>query len=69
MGVPLAGFFVAWAFPIYLNTFCARELDGFRTTKIGYHDERRGSVIGDVNDEAEIEAIEERAASRSVEKV
>ena len=69
MGVPLAGFFVAWAFPIYLNTFCARELDGFRTTKIGYRDERRGSVIGDVNDEAEIEAIEQRAASRSVEKV
>lgn len=50
MGVPLAGFFVAFIFPIYLNTICRRELDGFRDTKIGYHDERRGTVIGDVND-------------------
>ena len=64
MGVPLAGFFVAFAFPIYLNTLCARELDGFRETKIGYVDERRGTVIGDINDVAEIEAMEKRANSR-----
>src|ERR1700712_1610601 len=55
MCVPLIGFFVAFAFPIYLNTFCRRELDGFRDTKIGYQDqdgvfvvaasgERRGRV-------------------------
>jgi MFS transporter, FHS family, L-fucose permease len=69
MGVPLAGFFVAFAFPIYLNTLCAKELDGFRDTKIGYHDERRGTVIGDINDEAEIEAMERRAASRDIGKV
>jgi MFS transporter, FHS family, L-fucose permease len=69
MGVPLAGFFVAFAFPIYLNTLCARELDGFRDTKIGYHDERRGTVIGDINDEAEIEAMEKRAMDRQVGKV
>ena len=50
MGVPLAGFFVSFAFPIYLNVFCRKELDGFRTTQIGYKDERRGTVIGDVND-------------------
>lgn len=50
MGVPLAGFFVSFIFPIYLNTFCRQELDGFRDTQIGYHDERRGTVIGDVND-------------------
>ncbi|KAA8568308.1 hypothetical protein MFRU_029g00330 [Monilinia fructicola] len=36
MTVPLIGFFVAFAFPIYLNTVCAKELDGFRETKIGY---------------------------------
>ena len=69
MGVPLAGFAVAFAFPVYLNTLCAKELDGFRDTKIGYHDERRGTVIGDINDEAEIEAMEKRAASRDIGKV
>ena len=46
MCVPLAGFFVAFAFPIYLNTVCARELDGFRETKIGYRD--ADGTIGDV---------------------
>lgn len=56
MIVPLVGFFVAFAFPIYLNTVCAKELDGFRETKIGYkdadgtigdiaHEERRASVV------------------------
>ena len=54
MVVPLIGFFVAFAFPIYLNTLCARELDGFRETKIGYHDE--DGVIGDA-------VYEERKAS------
>lgn len=39
MCVPLVGFFVAFAFPIYLNTLYAKELDGFRETKIGYHDQ------------------------------
>ncbi len=69
MGVPLAGFAVAFAFPVYLNTLCAKELDGFRDTKIGYHDERRGTVIGDINDEAEIDAMEKRALSRDMGKV
>jgi hypothetical protein len=54
MAVPLAGFFVSWSFPIYLNTYCRQELDGFRTTKIGYVDERRGTVIGDISDEANL---------------
>ena len=45
MVVPLIGFFVAFAFPIYLNTLCAKELDGFRETKIGYTDE--DGTIGD----------------------
>ena len=56
MCVPLVGFFVAFAFPVYLNTVCAGELDGFRETKIGYsdadgtigdvvHEQRRASVV------------------------
>jgi FHS family L-fucose permease-like MFS transporter len=45
MSVPLAGFFVAFAYPIYLNTLYRKELDGFRETKIGYADEH--GVIGD----------------------
>jgi FHS family L-fucose permease-like MFS transporter len=43
--VPLCGFFVAFAFPIYLNTLCRRELDGFRETKIGYVDS--DGIVGD----------------------
>ncbi|KAM3068829.1 hypothetical protein ACMFMG_010992 [Clarireedia jacksonii] len=38
MLVPLCGFLVAFVFPIYLNTVCAQELDGFRETTIGYQD-------------------------------
>ena len=49
MCVPLVGFFVAFAFPIYLNTLCAKELDGFRDTKIGYVDE--DGTVGDVRHE------------------
>lgn len=45
MVIPLVGFLVAFAFPIYLETFCARELDGSHETKIGYHDEH--GTIGD----------------------
>lgn len=47
MIVPLIGFSVAAAFPIYINLFCRKELDGFRETKVGYvaedvsSDERR----------------------------
>jgi len=63
MVVPLCGFLVSFAFPIYLNTVKARELDGFRETKIGYHDERRGTVIGDINDQLEIVAAEKRAST------
>ena len=45
MAVPLCGFFVAFAYPIYLNTLCRRELDGFRETKIGYQD--ADGTVGD----------------------
>ena len=63
MCVPLSGFIVSFLYPVYLNTIKARELDGFRETKIGYHDERRGTVIGDINDQLEIAAMEKRAMS------
>ena len=49
MAVPLCGFFVAFAYSIYLNTFCRKELDGFRQTKIGYVD--GDGVEGDPNHE------------------
>jgi FHS family L-fucose permease-like MFS transporter len=46
MVVPLAGFFIAFAFPIFLNVNpWKRELDGFSETRIGYVDEH--GVIGD----------------------
>ena len=35
MAVPLAGFLVSWSFPIYLNLFKAKELDGYRAAKVG----------------------------------
>jgi len=68
MCVPLVGFFVSFVFPIYLNTVCARELDGFRETKIGYVDERRGTIIGDINDIQTFEEMQKRS-SVNVEKV
>ena len=68
MCVPLAGFFVSFVFPIYLNTVCRKELDGFRDTKIGYVDERRGTVIGDINDIETFENMQKRS-SVNLEKV
>ncbi|KAF2192519.1 glucose/galactose transporter [Zopfia rhizophila CBS 207.26] len=35
MSVPMAGFLVAWSFPIYLNLFKAKELDGFTKSRVG----------------------------------
>jgi len=69
MGVPLAGFFVSFCFPIYLNTVCAKELDGFRASKIGYTDERRGTVIGDANDTEAMEQVKRNSIAVGVEKV
>lgn len=45
MAVPLTGFAVSFAYPVYLNTWYRKELDGFRETKIGYEDEH--GAIGD----------------------
>jgi len=35
MAVPLAGFLIAYSFPVYLNLFKAKELDAFNETSIG----------------------------------
>lgn len=35
MCVLLAGFLITWSFPIYLNLIKAKELDGFRESKVG----------------------------------
>lgn len=67
MIVPLCGFFVSFIFPIYLNTICAKELDSYRTSRIGYVDERRGTIIGDINDVETMERI--KRGSITVEKV
>lgn len=69
MGIPLAGFFVAFAYPIFLNTYYAKELDGFRATQIGYVDERRGTVIGDINDAEEFAAWEKKTSTVQAGKV
>lgn len=46
MAVPLVGFFIAFAYPVFLNINpWKRELDGFRETRIGYTDEH--GTIGD----------------------
>jgi len=69
MCVPLAGFFVSFVFPIYLNTLCRKELDGFRETKIGYIDERRGTIIGDIKDIETFTEFEKKRSVNVVEKV
>jgi len=67
MAVPLGGFAISCFFAVYCNTIAAKELDGFRETKIGYKDERRGTVIGDANDKEIMETA--KRMSVSVEKV
>ncbi|KAI9842957.1 MAG: hypothetical protein M1837_006694 [Sclerophora amabilis] len=53
MVVPLAGFVIAWAFPIYLNVFERQKLDGFLKTKIGVDDAE--SSIGGLSPSGEKE--------------
>ncbi|KAL9595595.1 MAG: hypothetical protein Q9219_006359 [cf. Caloplaca sp. 3 TL-2023] len=67
MCVPLVGFFVAFAFPIYLNTVCAQELDGFRESKIGYSD--ADGTIGDIGrDERKASLVHEEKGMSPSEK-
>ena len=46
MCLPLGRFFVGFAFPVYWDTVCARELDGLRETKTDYHG--ANDAIGDI---------------------
>jgi len=57
MCVPLAGFIVAFAYPVYLNLFCRQELDGFSASTIGNVDQ--DGIVGDI-------ARDERRASVGV---
>jgi MFS transporter, FHS family, L-fucose permease len=60
MAVPLAGFFVAFAFPIYLNTYCRKTLDGFRETRIGDYDpdaNTQTGIIGDAPDDTVVRRL------------
>ena len=42
MAVPLAGFLISWSFPLYLNLFKAKELDGYLKSKVGIETESGG---------------------------
>lgn len=57
MTVPLVGFFVAFAYPIFLNFVPTyrNELDGFRESKIGYTDEH--GTIGESTREERRESL------------
>ena len=46
MCVALAGFVVSWSFPLYLNLFKAKELDGYLKSKVGIEPAREMSVSG-----------------------
>ena len=51
MCVPLAGFVVAWSFPLYLNLVKGKELDGYLKSEVGIVEPvRGGSVVGEVNE-------------------
>lgn len=56
MGIPLACFVVVLAFPVYMNMFCAKELDGFSTTRIGYADEPQHKMASGANDSDYVES-------------
>ena len=52
MAIPLMGFVIAWTFPLYLNLYCKRELDGFRESKVG------AVCVGDPENQLERKEIE-----------
>ncbi|KAI3539258.1 glucose/galactose transporter [Colletotrichum abscissum] len=62
MVVPLAGFVVSLAYPIFLNTVWKKDLDSFSASKIGNTDEH--GVIGDP---ARDDAYGDKAASKHLE--
>lgn len=46
MCIPLAGFVIAWSFPVYLNLVKAKELDGYRETQVGVVEDADSEVGG-----------------------
>lgn len=69
MTVPLTGFAIAYAFPIYINLFCKKELDGFRETKIGYVPEENLSMERRKQDVDGEELGKDKAAAAHIEKI
>ncbi|OHX00833.1 MFS fhs l-fucose permease [Colletotrichum incanum] len=62
MIVPLCGFIVSFAYPIFLNTVWRAELDGFSASRIGYTDEH--GIIGDAGRE---EVHSDKSTSKHLE--
>ena len=69
MTVPLTGFAIAYAFPVYVNLFCKKELDGFRETKIGYVPEEKLSGEGRKQDVDGEELGKDKSSSAHIEKI
>ena len=58
MCIPLAGFIIAWTFPVYLNLFKAKELDGYRETKVGVVGDEASELSGDREKGLETKEVE-----------
>lgn len=63
MAVPLAGFLIAFSFPVYLNLFKAKELDAFNESKTG-----TGAAPADKSIDTELFGEKDEVVSK-VEKV
>ena len=46
MAVPLAGFIIAWSFPLYLNLYKGKELDGYLKSEVGIKPAEEGGRAG-----------------------
>ena len=44
MCIPLIGFVISWSFPLYLNLFKGKELDGYLKSKVGIEAGENASV-------------------------
>lgn len=44
--IPLIGFVISWSFPLYLNLFKAKELDGYLVSKVGIEPGTAGTIGG-----------------------
>jgi FHS family L-fucose permease-like MFS transporter len=57
MCVPLAGFLITWSFPIYLNLIKAKELDGFRKSRVGIEGPVDAESIAESYHKKDVEAV------------